>query len=181
MQVGLPPSGGCILDPSMRSGSPPGGLTGLDPEQPPLASTSCFSKRRDLMENSYLVTQRAQPVSSKDSGTSVNLLSGLGVAPRGRGHCGEVTEAWRITGTGPGPREAAGPTVGGWTQALWSGEGRELPQVSSQTSVSISHLIRQSASLSTGGVLMGLHCSGTGSSLHFYVATQTSLLVTITR
>ena len=43
MQVGLPPSGGCILDPSMRSGSPPGGLTGLDPEQPPLASHTLVS------------------------------------------------------------------------------------------------------------------------------------------
>lgn len=165
----------------MRSGSPPGGLAGLDPEQPPLASASCFSTRRDLMESSYLVTQWAQPVSSKDSGTSVNLHSGLGVAPGGRGHCGEITEAWRITGTGPGPREAAGPTVGGWAQALWSGEGRKLPQVSSQTSLSISHLIHQSASLSTGGVLIGLHCSGTGSSLHFYAATQPSLLVTIMR
>lgn len=138
MQVGLPPLGGCILDPSIRRGSPPSGLTGFDPEQPPLASASCFSKRRDLMKSSCLVTCRAQPVSSKDFGTSVNLLSSLGAAPGGRGHCCEVTEAWRTAGMGPGPGEAAGPTVGGRAQLLWSGEGRVLPQDSSQTSVSIS-------------------------------------------
>ena len=163
------------------SGSPPSGLAGLDPEQPPLASTSCFLKRRDLIESSYLVTQRVQPVSSKDLGTSMNLLSGLGAAPGGRGHCREVTEAWRTAGTGPGPGEAAGPAVGGRAQPLQSREGRALPQVSSQTSVSISHLIRQSALLSTGGVLIGLHCSGMGSSLGFYAATQTPLLVMIMR
>ena len=161
MQVGLPPSGGCILDPSTISGSPPGGPTELDPEQPPLASASCFLKRRDLIEISYLLTQWTQPVSSKDFGTSVNLLSGLGAAPRGIGHYCEVTEAWRTAGTGPGPGEAAGPAVGGQAQHLQSREGMALPQVSSQTSVSISHLIRQSAPLSTGGVLIGLHCSGT--------------------
>lgn len=75
MQVGLPPLGGCILDPSIRRGSPPSGLTGFDPEQPPLASASCFSKRRDLMKSSCLVTCRAQPVSSKDLGVGCSRPS----------------------------------------------------------------------------------------------------------
>lgn len=111
----------------------------------------------------------------------MNLLSGLRAAPGGRGHCCEVTEAWRTAGTGPGPGEAAGPAVGGWAQPLRSGEGRVLPQDSSQASVSISHLIRQSALLSREGVCTGLHCPGIGGSLHFYATTQTLLLVMIMR
>ena len=111
----------------------------------------------------------------------MNLLSGLRVAPGGRGHCCEVTEAWRTAGTGPGPGEAAGPAVGRLGPAP-AERGREgAPQDSSQASVSISHLIRQSALLSRGGVRAGLHCSGTGGSLHFYATTQTLLLVMIMR
>ena len=86
-----------------------------------------------------------------------------------------------LLGRAQAPGRQQGPQSGGWAQPLRSGEGRALPQDSSQASVSISHLIRQSALLSRGGVRAGLHCSGTGGSLHFYATTQILLLVMIMR